>query len=211
MAKARTIPTIIPEALAVLLLLLDGPAQAQRAPLPVATFYAAPGASDNPLCPQMQPCSPQGAVAACDAQWIYRCIVYLAPGLYLDPMIDVTHGRFVQFFGARINDVCYEPQNTVLRATLSDSALIQVQDHATMAITCAQMDAAPGVTGVIGIAGRNLIVADWGNIVWYPLTEHVSMAAGSHSYCTAKSWTVGGGLQTSADDTSRINVTCPIN
>ena len=78
MAKARTILTIIPEAFAVLLLLLaltlgGELAKAQRAQQPVAYFYAAPGAPDNPLCPQAQPCSLQGAVMACQAQWIYRC------------------------------------------------------------------------------------------------------------------------------------------
>src|SRR5215211_6743237 len=76
--------TTIPAALVFWLVALNGePAEAQQAPVAVADFWVAPGASDNPTCPQMQPCSPQGAAMACQAQPIQMCRIWLADGLYL--------------------------------------------------------------------------------------------------------------------------------
>jgi hypothetical protein len=47
-------------------------AEPQQVVTPAARFYAAPGAADNPACQEIQPCSPQGAAMACNAQPIHH-------------------------------------------------------------------------------------------------------------------------------------------
>ena len=204
---------IIPEAFAYLLLALtlgNGPAEAQQAPPTVAIFYAAPEVPDNPTCPQMQPCSPQGAVMACQAQWIYLCAIFLADGLYLDPAINVYHYKFVEFFGNR-----NQPQNVVFRATASNTTLMIVQDHATMSVVGATFDSAPGVTNVHGIIGRQHVIIDYGLVIFGALAAnslHVTVSQFSIATCTGPIWIIGGGpLRDVADSISQVNHNCPIN
>jgi hypothetical protein len=196
------------EAFAVLLLLGGAPTQAQRAQQPAAVFFAAPGASDNPTCAQMQPCSPQGAVMACQMQWIYLCGILLADGLYLDPAINIYHYKFIQFQG----NLQY-PQNVVFRATLSNSTLMTVQDHATMTVTGVRMDSADGVTGVIGIGGRQMIITDYGlvNFGALPGGWHVYIEQFSIATCNQPVRIDGSGsLRVGVDNTSQSRILCPV-
>src|SRR5229473_7251027 len=153
------------------LCLTSQPAFAQRPSYPTLTLYAAPGdpaTLDNATCDQAHPCSPQGAVMVCQNQPLTLCNINLAAGIYTDPQINVSYYKFIRFHGALDNGHCYHPQYTVLRATVPASILVWVQDHATMSIDCVQMDTADGVAGATGISGRNLVIADWGNVIWYP-------------------------------------------
>lgn len=182
------------------------PAAAQRAALPTKHFYAAPGASDNPTCPINQPCSPQGAVMACQAQPFDVCNVYLADGLYLDPGLNVYYHKVIAIIGN-----CNVPQNVVLRATIPSSTLVWVQDTSIVRVMCMQLDSAPDVTGVIGIGGRQHIINDYETVIFGPLPggTHVSMAEFSISSCIPPVWIIGGGpLRGSADNLSKLNLGC---
>jgi hypothetical protein len=184
-------------------------AEAQQASVPNAIFYAAPDAADNPACSQTLPCSPQGAVMACQAQWIYLCPIFLADGLYYDPAVNVFHYKFIEFFGNRV-----QPQNVVFRATRSSTCLIQVQDHATMSAIGLTLDSADGVTGVIGICGRQHVIIDYGIAIFgaLPGGMHVNIAQFSIATCTGPVSIIGGGpLRNNADTLSQANDNCPIN
>jgi hypothetical protein len=191
------------------MLLNNVPAEAQRAQSPVAIFYAAPGEPDNPICSQPQPCSPQGAVMTCQAQWVYMCRIYLADGLYLDPAVDVYHYKFIIFEGNRST-----PQTVVFRATKSNTTLINVQDHATMQVSGVTMDSDNDVTGVWGIAGRQHVIVDYGLVIFGALPDrpHVSMEQFSIGTCNEPVRIIGGGpLRAITDSISQSRILCPVN
>jgi len=205
MAKPTASRITIPAAFLYLLVMLGGePAEAQRATTLVAHFYAAPGAPDNPTCPLAQPCSPQGAVMACQGQLITSCAIHLADGLYLNPGINVFHFRNVHLVGNLGG-----PQNVVLRATISNSTIAWVQDHATLTITGVTMDKSAGVQNVTGIAGRQHVILDYG-VIMFAVDIHVAMSLFGVASCIGNVWIAGGGaVNATADGTSVLVTDCP--
>lgn len=215
MAKAR-----IAISLGALLLplALATPAAAQRAKQAVAIFHVTPDAADNPTCSETQPCTPQGAVMACQAQWKYMCAVFVAPGVYLDPQIDVYHFKFVQFFAdvTAVNGTitCNNPGSVVFQSTINNTTLINVQDHATMSVYCARLDSAAGVTGVTAIYTRNHVVADWINATFgaMPGGTHVDLNGFTIGHCISNVTITGGGpLKLSNDKTSYGVMACAVH
>lgn len=212
--RARIIPITLLTALAFLTL----PAEAQRAPQPLAKFFASPIAFDNPICSQAQPCTPQGAVMACQSQWMPLCAVFLAPGVYIDPGIDVYHYKFIQFFG-NINFTngtlaCNDSTSVVLRANTNNTVILRGQDHATVSASCLTMDSAPGVVGVTAISTRNFVIADFMRIIFGALPNglHVSLTYQSVSYCIVDATVVGGGgLRTWVDGSSELVMACTVH
>src|SRR5262245_19388749 len=208
MTKAAMTLTL-PTAFAYLLLVGIEPAEAQRAPAPTVHFYAAPGPegtqhSDNPICSQQYPCSPQGAIMACHSQPYSMCAVHLADGLYLNAGINIFHFKMIHVMGN-----CGGPQYVILRTDQPGTAIAWVQDHATGIFTCLKLDA-PGVPHVTGIAGRQQVIVDYGNIIFGQMSQHVAMSFFSVASCTGTAWIVGGGpVIGNADMLSYVHTACP--
>lgn len=186
-------------------------AAAQPAVQPTAIFYAAPNGTDNNQCSQIKPCKPQSAVLACQGAQhrAYLCLIKLSAGAYVDPAIDVWHYRFIQFTGVdglAPDGSCANPGATILRAASWNTALITVQDHATMGITCAQLDSYAG--GTIGIFARQMAIADITNVIFgaMPLGVHISAVQFSSVNCIGNIW--GGPLSVATDGKSSIT-NCP--
>ena len=158
MTKAAMTLTL-PTAFAYLLLAGIEPAEAGGAQVPMDTFYAAPFAVDNEYCNQMQPCSIEGAVMACQASWKYLCLINVSDGLYMNPRVNIAHYKFVQIYGN-----CTNPLAVILRTSIPNTATVWVQDHATATLRCMRLDSQDGVTGVMAIAGRQHAIIDYGLI-----------------------------------------------
>src|SRR5262245_49009187 len=210
MTKAAMTLTL-PTAFAYLLLVGIEPAEAQRAPAPTVHFYAAPGPegtqhSDNLICSQQYPCSPQGAIMACHSQPYSMCAVHLADGLYLNAGINIFHFKAIHVMGN-----CGGPQNVILRNSQPNTAIVWVQDHSTGIFTCLTMDVAPGTANVSAIAGRQHTIIDYGTVMFGPMTQHVTMSLFSVASCIAPIWIIGGGpVLESADDFSYAEHTCEV-
>ena len=112
---AETSRIIIPAALAFWIACLGcAPAGAQ--------YYVAPSGTDNGVCTEAQPCTPQGAVKLCFQP--DGCRIDVADGDYPNPAIDIFYRRTVLMIGN-----CNNPAAVRLHATQPNAVLITVQDH----------------------------------------------------------------------------------
>ena len=164
-------------------------------------FVAAPDGDDNGECTYARPCSPQGAVNACPhGQW---CSVQLQAGLYLDPEVNIYYHRTISLRGN-----CDDPHAVIFRAT-KRGVLVRIQDHATGTVSCLTLEAT--APGVVGISGRQHIIADYEGVIFGPMPEgtHIGMTEFSIASCLDTVWITGdAGVHARASAHSKLNLGC---
>ena len=173
-----------------------------RWPWPI---YASPSGVDKGPCSESEPCTPRGAAEACHGQPAEVCWVYLADGVYQSPEIDLFYYRFTLVQGN-----CSHPENVVLRGMTTEN-LITVQDHAIAHVRCMTLEAAPGVSGVNGIATRQHIILDYDNLIFGPMPDGTHLSGGGHSIanCVGPVWLTGGAkVHAHIADYSKLNLGC---
>jgi hypothetical protein len=165
-------------------------------------FVAAPDGDDNGECTEARPCSPQAAVNACPDGQV--CSVYLQPGLYLDPEVNIYYHRTIGLFGN-----CDDPHDVIFRATKPGGALVWIQDHAIGTVNCLTLEAtAPGASG---IRGRQHIIADYDRVIFGPMPggTHIGMNEFSIASCQDTVWITGdAGVHAAASAHSKLNLGC---
>jgi len=184
-------------------LMLTAPSAAVAAS---GSYFAAPNGVDSGPCSQAQPCTPQGAFMRCraDAPAGDVCNIQLAPGDYIDPGINVFYYRFASFSGD-----CKDPSAVRLIGTIPGSTLAWVQDHAIGIFSCMQLVAHVG--GVIGIAGRQHVIVDYGNIIFGNMEKHVSLNEFSIASCVGPVMIAGNAaVHADVNSMSKLNMlACP--
>jgi hypothetical protein len=167
--------------------------------------YASPSGDANQVCSEAQPCSPQGAVLACNHHAYELCKVSFAPGVYLDPEIDIYYYRVVHLTGD-----CKAPQSVVLRAT-RQSTLIWVQDHAIGSIHCMTLDATATATA---IAGRQHVIIDYDTLKFGDMLggTHIALTDNSIASCAGTIWLTGNAhVHANVTSRSQLNLGCAID
>jgi hypothetical protein len=172
-----------------------------------AQYYVAPSGTDNGVCTEAQPCTPQGAVKLCFQP--DGCRIDVADGDYPNPAIDIFYRRTVLMIGN-----CNDPAAVRLHATQPNAVLITVQDHATAGLRCMTFDAEPTATGVTGVMARQHVIVDYNMIGCGPLPGGVCFSANEFSNvsCTQPSWLTGDfTTYIVAGNFVKLNVHCEIN
>jgi hypothetical protein len=188
--------------LALAFFLPTSPAVAQSS----ATFYVDPFGSGT-QCTLANRCALPTAMSSCYAQAVEICNINFNDGIYVDPGVNIYYYRAVQLVGN-----CSAPQNVILRATIPNTALIWIQDHAIGIVQCLTLEA--HVNGVSGIMGRQHIIADWGNIIFsiMPLGIHVFLNEFSIGSCVGPVWLRGGAMaHVAVSNSSKANIGCQVN
>jgi hypothetical protein len=88
--------------------------------------------------------------------------------------------------------------------------LVFIQDHATGTVSCLTLEAtAPGA--VVGISGRQHIIADYDRVIFGPMPEgtHIGMTEFSIASCLDTVWITGdAGVHARASAHSKLNLGC---
>jgi hypothetical protein len=144
---------------AVLGLALSG-AQAQ-------THWVAKSGNDDNACKSTEsPClTVQGAVGKVENGSV--AAISIGPGTY-EEQINIFRYRVISLFGN-----CEDISAVTLRGS-QPGPIIWVEDHPIVIVDCLTLEAAPGISGVAGIASRQFSVVD------YSRTRFGNMPGGTH-------------------------------
>ena len=87
--------------------------------------------------------------------------------------------------------------------------LVFIQDHATGTVSCLTLEAT--APGVVGISGRQHIIADYERVIFGPMPEgtHIGMTEFSIASCLDTVWITGdAGVHARASAHSKLNLGC---
>src|SRR5215204_4711866 len=104
-------------------------------PTAAIELHVAPGGSGT-RCSKVRPCLPQRAVEKCSRMTNPEraCGIVFRDGLYDDPALNIHYHITIYLVGN-----CNNPVAVELRATKPNTALVWVQDHATLMVSCMKL------------------------------------------------------------------------
>jgi hypothetical protein len=189
--------------LTVVLTLLAGCATSPRAHAQAPPqLYAAPNGAAAGPCSESAPCTPQACVETCPQGHV--CAVKLAPGVYVNPEVDVRHYKMITMLGD-----CKDPGAVTFRAT-GETTLAWVQDHATLIIGCLSLESTGGQA--VGLRGRQNAILDYFGVRFGPMRTHVALTEHSTATCGATVWLVGGAaVHAHVNTHANLNLFCEVN
>jgi hypothetical protein len=166
------------------------------------TYYATPNGATGGPCSEAAPCTPQACVETCPQG--HLCAVKLAPGVYVNPEVDVHHYKTITMLGD-----CADPAAVTFRAT-QETTLAWVQDHATLIIGCLSLESTTGQA--VGLRGRQNAILDYFMIRFGRMRTHVALTEHSTATCGATVWLLGGAtVHANVNTHVNLNLFCEVN